>query len=336
MVPSRLRCRTWQNRELRQPEMVTSRSDAGFSARVPANEQDINLHRWLESLAARHRFGDDDRIGTANLIDAAARRRAAESVVHGRAVSLERPLRAAESSRRDDLPGFETRFFFTDRGSGEGIGTDHVEIDCHGHVNTHLDALNHMAKNGTWYNAWPVDSPNETSVNHLAAHGLFTRGVLLDITNVRGDPWVDVDDPVSAADLDAAVASAGITIERGDALLLHMGRDRFEAAGNAIFTSDNRWSEKRPGVGRSGAEWISEHDISIVCWDFLDAHHPSHPRTPVHFLIWAIGLLVVDNCTFSEALEAVVQAGQVTGALVVAPLRMDGGTGCSVNPLFVL
>src|SRR3712207_7132716 len=47
------------------------------------------------------------RLGTANLIDAAARKRAADAVITGQPVSLARPLQPQPSARNDGLPGFK-------------------------------------------------------------------------------------------------------------------------------------------------------------------------------------------------------------------------------------
>ena len=79
---------------------------------------------------------------------------------------------------------------------------------------------------------------------------------------------------------------------------------------------------------------IAEHGVSIVCWDFLDAFHPDEPLAPVHMLNWAIGLVLVDNCDFGR-LRAAGGAPGSTGALVVAPLPIEGATGNNVNPLLL-
>jgi hypothetical protein len=125
------------------------------------------------------------------------------------------------------------------------------------------------------------------------------------------------------------LARAGVTFEPGDALLVDMGRDRFEAAGNET-TPDHR-----PGVGEDGARWIEAHRVSVVCWDFLDAFGAGEPRAPVHLLNWAIGLVLVDNCDFSRLRHA-LEPGQVTGALVLAPLPVPAATGCNVSPVVLL
>jgi kynurenine formamidase len=287
---------------------------------------------WLTALAARPRFGVRDRLGTANYIDDLARIRAAESIVSGEPVSLARPMRPSPSPRGDDRPGFSVEVFYTD--GPIGMGSDHVELDCHGRANTHLDALNHISIGGHWYAGWPVGDVDAPSVEDLAEHGLFTRGVFVDVPKVRGTPWADADAPVDGRDIETALQQAGVTFAAGDALLLYMGRDRYEAEGNSF--DGLREGHTMPGVGRTAAEWIADNHVSMLCWDFLDSSHPSQPFVCVHRLIWAIGLLLVDNCELGAAARAATANSTAVGGLIVAPLAIPGGTGCSVRPLWLL
>jgi kynurenine formamidase len=282
---------------------------------------------WLRALARSRHFGADDRLGTANLVDDRARGRARDAIRSGRSVSLARTLTNGPNSRGDERPGFALEVFHTD--GPIGAGTDHVELDCHGTANTHLDGLNHMGIDGTWYGGRPMGDPDSPSIAEFARHGLVTRAVHVDIPAVRGTPWVDIDVAVTGEDLDRALAATGTSFEPGDALLLDMGRDRFEAAGHVFG------GPRRPGIGFDGARWIVEHGVSVLCWDFLDAFHPDEPFVPVHLLIWAVGLVLVDNCDHSR-LRAALEPGRSTGALVVAPLPIDGATGNNVNPLVLL
>ena len=287
---------------------------------------------WLAEHAAARPFGERDRLGTANYIDAAARQRGAGSIVTGESVALARPIVPGPSPRGDDKPGFHVEVFYTD--GPIGMGSDHVEFDCHGRTNTHLDSLNHIAIGGRWYCDWAVDDPDGPSVAHLAEHELFTRGVVVDVPALRRTDWVDAADPVEGADIEASLRLSGVRFEAGDALLLYMGRDRYEAAGASF--SGLAEGHVMPGVGRTAAEWIADNHVSMLCWDFLDSNHPSQPFVCVHRLIWAIGLLLVDNCHLAPAAQAARTNGRVTGGVVVAPLAIPGGTGCSVRPLWIL
>lgn len=281
---------------------------------------------WLRGLAAERRFGESDRLGTVNHVDDAARARAHAAITTGTPVSLARPLQAAASGRGDGKPAFALEVFTTD--GPVAMGSDHVELDCHGKENTHIDGLNHIGLDGTWYGGYAYDDPTAPSIAEMAATGLVTRGVHVDIPALRGTDWVDTDEPVTGDDVDRALAKAGVTFEPGDALLLDMGRDRYEAAGH-------EWvADRNPGIGDDGARWIAAHGVSIVCWDFLDAFHPDQPLAPVHMLNWAIGLVLVDNCDFGR-LRAAGGAPGSTGALVIAPLPIEGATGNNVNPLLL-
>ena len=292
------------------------------------------FREWLETLHAQPRFGPGDRAGTANLIDAAARARGVASVTSGEPVSLARTIPPDPAITAGGNPGFSMEVELQYLADPVAMAVDHVEIHCHGLHSTHVDALNHLGRNGTWYGDFPLDDDAAPSIADLADAGLVTRGVLADIPAVRGTDWVDGEEPVTGDDLDAALAAVDVTFEPGDALLLRMGRDAYEAAGN-VYASLIAVPPP-PGIGWSGAEWIADHDASIVGWDFLDSSHPSQPPGAVHSLIWAIGLVLIDNCDFGAAGAALAAAGKVTGLLVVAPLRIPGGTGCMVNPLLLL
>jgi kynurenine formamidase len=193
--------------------------------------------------------------------------------------------------------------------------------------------LNHLSLDRTWHGGCPVDALDPPSVVDLAAHGLVTRGVVVDIPTVRGTDWVDPQQPVTGEDIDRALAASGTSFTSGDSLLLYMGRDRFEAAGNLL--TGLRDAAIVPGVGRSAAEWIVDNRVSILCWDFLDSNHPDQPFAAVHLLLWAIGLVLVDNCDLSAAAAWSRREQRATGALVVAPLAIPGATGSLVHPFLL-
>lgn len=246
----------------------------------------------------------------------------------GESVSLSRPLEATPDS------GFAVEVRRIARDNPLSIpltaAVDSVTMDCHGIVTTHIDALNHQGSGGTWYSGWEIGAADGPSVSDWAGTGIFTRAVHADIAALRGADWVSPREPVTGADIDAALERQGVAFLPGDALLLDMGRDRAEAAGHLMTKAAD--PADRPGLGLSGAEWIVEHDVSVLCWDFIDAIHPDEPWPSTHLLIWAIGLVIVDNCDFA-ALRA--HQSPSVGGLVIAPLPVPQGTGSAVNPLFI-
>lgn len=298
----------------------------------------------VRDLAAAAGGAESDRLGTLRLIDDAARLRAVQSLRSGVAVSLAREMRRHDPqagfpampvgrqmfahSRRVDAAPLVPFDYFADE--SWAIGNDHVEFEVHGHL-THVDGFGHVIIDGTVHGGSQLEDTAH-SVADFAEFGVFTRAVFADIPAARGTDWVDAGEPVTGTELDEAVARAGVVFEPGDALLVYMGRDRFETCN----PPPELLATHRPGIGVDGAEWIADNRVSVLCWDFVDANHPTQPRMAVHVLIWAIGLVVVDCCEFTRAAQVARDRGVGVGALALAPLRIPGATGSPVNPLLVL
>jgi kynurenine formamidase len=291
----------------------------------------VEMPDWIRALAASHPFGVDDRRGTANLIDAAARARAAACIRTGASVSLARPLLGGDYNTTAERPGFRHETWYRPAPDGTGWGQDHLVLNPHGLQNTHLDALSHVAVDGTFYGGRPVTDAEQGSADVLAPDGLVTRAVYVDIPHHRGTDWADR--PVDGADIDAALAAAGFVLEPGDALCLDMGRDRFEAATGHVLGGPETAQDAGGGLSADGARWVAEHQVSILAWDMLDSRDAKATYASAHILTWAIGLLLLDNCDFAALRRAHGPGTKVAGALVVALLAVEGANGVNLNPL---
>jgi kynurenine formamidase len=294
---------------------------------------------WVQRLADEHLAEvthDAPCDGSLRYITPQARLRGISAVRRGECLSLSRPLQAGPSGRADEArPAFVLETFARSAVADHTTGSDRIEIDCHGLTNTHLDGLTHIGLNGRWHSGQPSIAPNpDRSADLLigAATGISTRAVCLDITALRGRAWVD--SPVEADELDAAVADAGLDLQPGDAVLIYMGRDAFEASGRS-YGPIAAHPDGRAGLGHSGARWLVAHKISVLCWDFLDAHVPGRTPLPAHVVAWATGLVLVDNCHLGPAARALAAAGAHAGLLTIAPLSIYGATGSAVNPVLL-
>jgi putative cyclase len=291
----------------------------------------VEVPDWIRTLAASHPFGVDDRRGTANLIDTAARARAVGCIRTGNSVSLARPLLGGDYNTTAARPGFRHETWYHPAPDGTGWGQDHVVLNPHGLQNTHLDALNHVAVDGTFYGGRPVADEEQGSADVLAPDGLVTRAIYVDIPYHRATDWADR--PVRGADIDAALTDAGLVVEPGDALCLDMGRDRFEAARGHMLGGPETEQDAGGGLSGDGARWVAEHQVSILAWDMLDSRDAKATHASAHILTWAIGLLLLDNCDFAALREAHGRGTQVAGALVVSLLAVAGANGVNLNPL---
>lgn len=318
------------------------------------------LPSWARALAdehaaAHHADGVHCR-GSVALIDEAARLRGVHSVRFGRAISLEREVETrperleqlAEAMAKEkelwqalavvELPdghGAVELDVKTGIHGRSGSGGDVITYDAHGIHNTHMDGFAHIAVDSTWHGGIPVEASqtDEDTIVAWAQHGIATRGILLDIPAVRGTEWVTAETPVTAEDLDAALAAARVEVEPGDALIIYQGRDRFEAAGHSY--TPGAVLEPRPGIGESGAQWIAAKRPGLVLWDFHDGRDNSGRRLDVHSLIWTIGLCLVDNSLLGPAAAALREAGTSVGQLIAAPAAIHRSTGVLINPLLL-
>lgn len=69
-------------------------------------------------------------------------------------------------------------------------------------------------------------------------------------------------------------------------------------------------------------------------WDMMDEYPTGYDIAwTVHGALWAYGVALVDNALLEPLVSACRKAGQWECQLVIAPLRIDGGTGSPVNPI---
>jgi kynurenine formamidase len=268
--------------------------------------------------------------GSLGLIDSAAALRGVRAVSSGTVVPIGRRLPGA--ARRGspvslDVWTTETGIFTS--------AYDRVSIECHGTEITHVDALNHFGLLSSFYGTSRPEPSNGVDIAAMARHPIVTRAVLLDVATRDARGHVGLGRPVSGAELQEALERTRVQLLPGDALLLYMGRDRFEESGGVVRPLAES-PDGRPGVGGDGARWLSELPLGALGWDFLDAHPPGDIGLPVHGLSWAIGLVLIDNCALAELRDVMAAENQHTGLLVASPLAIDGATGCAVNPVVVV
>jgi kynurenine formamidase len=80
--------------------------------------------------------------------------------------------------------------------------------------------------------------------------------------------------------------------------------------------------------------FLRDHDVAVLVWDLLDAA-PTEYDIPwtVHGALYAYGVALLDNALLQPLAEACAQEKRYEFMLVVAPLKVVGGTGSPVNPI---
>lgn len=290
------------------------------------------------------RWGDDDEVGTANLITPAKRLEAAKLVKSGQTVSLSRPWPTEpEPGNFHPAQHFKMR---VERSHGAGMAEDYIGAEYHGRVLTHVDAINHAWDSDGMWNGRSPDEEITLSATSPGHHktatwggvqawrdGLVTRGVLLDVPRHRGQPYVTIDNPVHGWDLEEVAAAQGTPLTPGDAVVVYSGREAWDRENEAWAGM----SEERPGTDPSCLWFLREHDCAVLVWDMTD-RWPNPYDMPFgnHSAIFAYGLALVDHALLEPLAEACQAAGRWEFMLVVSPLPIMGGTGSPANPLAIL
>ena len=286
-------------------------------------------------------WGRADRRGALNHLTPERVRSAATEIRQGRTVSLAAPI---ETGLTPDDPApaiHEMAGLPGDQADPAGLtfAQDRLGINVHSNVNSHIDALCHAMYRKTLYNGVPSDAVTEQGAQELpievARDGIAGRGVLLDIPRLRGVPWLEPGDHVTAAELTAAAEAQQVSVGPGDLLFVRTGhRLRRDELGpwNAATA--------RAGLHPAALEFIAERKVAVLGSDSNSDVAPSLAEgveLPVHVLaINALGLHLLDYLRFEDLVPLCAAAGRWSFFCVIAPLRLPHGTGSPVNPLAVV
>ena len=308
------------------------------------------LPDWFHDLAAElrqwGRWGDDDCIGTLNLIDADAVRRGAASVVDGQRISLAMPF-GDKGPQVGSIPGrinpLRTMLSINTpyMGDPDNFCTSDDLVTMGLQASTHWDGLAHVSYGGRLWNGVPAaDVTAERGAAKLGIHNvrsLTSRGVLLDVARARGVDRLEPGYGVTADDLDAAADLGGVQVEPGDVVLVRTG--------NAQLMAERKRTEyttgtQQPGLATSCCRWNKAHDVAAVATDTLvfEVYPGEDPAAlfPVHLLhLVDMGLTQGQNFDLEELSSACAADGRYTFLLEASPIPFTGAVGAPVNPVAI-
>lgn len=313
----------------------------------------------FEEIAARvrnwGRWGPDDQLGTLNLVDGAARRRAAAAVRTGQAFALGLPLSAEEGIQAGFVPGRvnpRRTMIAVDQPLSPDpawIRSSEDVVELALQCATHWDALAHVSYRGVIYNGYPATSVTNAGAGRCGIHlvgTLVTRGVLLDVARARGVDVLDPGYPITPDDLNAAAELARVALDPGDVVLvrtgqmvhLRLGQVPDAAGGGGRDLVAYTWPT--PGLTMATAEWFRARDVAAVATDTLPLEvFPGEDEDvylPVHLLhLVEMGMTQGQNWVLDPLAEACASDGAYDFLLDATPLPFTGGLGSPLNPVAV-
>ena len=296
------------------------------------------VETWMTELSNWGRWGDDDGLGTLNLITPKKRKQAAALVQSGVSVSLSR--NHVKEVNENILSPFLRRLFLpapsfdhtmTGVNDTGAFVKDRISFYYHGSIHSHMDSLCHMSHRGRMYNGYSRDEVNDNGCQKLAItdvkQGIFTRGILIDIARLKGVKYLAPGTPIFVEDIEAWEKKVGVKVQAGDVILVRTGRWSTPANSNAGSA----------GLHASVAPWLKARDVAMIGGDYANEVNPSGVsgiNLPIHQLgLVAMGIRLFDNLDLEALAEEAARQQRWEFLLTAAPLAVEGGTGSPINPI---
>ncbi|KAA9105097.1 cyclase family protein [Microbacterium rhizomatis] len=298
------------------------------------------------------RWGDDDVLGTLNFIDAAKRVEAAGLVTDGTVISLSQSFDTdgpQKGWRRRTNPVHTMTDTGVDaergnQGFPHGIGGADDVIAMPLQCSTQWDGLGHIFDHGFAWNGRRagdvVTSEGDlvTGIEH-AASVVVSRGVLLDVAGHLVPETGELPDgyAISAAELDACATAQGVSIGRGDIVLVRTGRlARARREGWGDYAGG-----PSAGLSLTTAGWLHRTEIAAIAtdtWGFEvrpnEFDVPSFQ--PLHqVVIPNMGLTIGEMWDLDALAASCRERGRWEFLLSAPPLPITGAVGSPINPVAI-
>jgi kynurenine formamidase len=135
---------------------------------------------------------------------------------------------------------------------------------------------------------------------------------------------------ITVADLQQALQRQQLTLQPGDAVILHTGWGRLWGKEN------ERYMRTNPGIDVAASEWLARQDPMLIGADTAPINVTPSPdpklSNPVHQIALVVnGVFLLENLRLDE----LASQRAYEFALVVEPLKLVGATGSTVAPIAI-
>ena len=287
-----------------------------------------------ESARCPSKWGANDERGAANHMKPQSVLNAVKLIKTGEVIELGHVL-------SDKIPFSGTRRFdvhvkrtFLNQFSNMRGSNEEIVISEIGQVGTQFDGFAHQTHLNSWYNCFKVDeNATRSGFTKLGVHNvgaLITRGVLIDVAGFKGVEMLGDNYEITVADLEGALKKQNLTLQPGDAVIVHTGWGKLWGKENA------RYMRSCPGLGVAAAQWLIGKDPMLLGsdnWPVEVAPNPDKQLSlPVHQIALVVnGVHLLENLKLDE----LAAKGVSEFAFVMQPLKIQGGTGSTVAPIAV-
>ena len=214
----------------------------------------------------------------------------------------------------------------------EHVSYTGTAVSMYSHTGTHIDALNHFGIDGKIYNGFAADE-------HLGDRGwavtgaetippIIARGVLVDVAKARGVAALGDGYRITRTDLQKALETQRVSLQKGDVVLIRTGR-------MADYANTEKYMTNPPGLGLDGAKYLVEaQGAMIVGADNLSLEaFPSEIEgnyIPLHtYLLAQHGVPIIELVN----LEELARDGVYEFAFIGGSLKLRGADAAPMRPI---
>ena len=290
------------------------------------------LERWMTELSNWGRWGEDDRLGTVNLITPEKRTQAADLVESGIVVSLAPEMGPRNIGRNGPGPEFigppadssTIAINFAEQGRTSWVHEQNYGLTST-HRGAHFDAICHVAFDGKTYNGHllteiaSADGGCSTMGIGGVKDKIVTRGILVDIARMKGLDRLEPGTHIYKEDIEAFEEWANVKFEPGDAFLYRLGGSRGS------------------GLDPSFIPLLKERDIALFGGDTSHESFgvPGFPVAMHTAIMVPLGMNMFDNLDLETLAETAARLKRWQFMFVAAPAPLTHGTGSQINPLAI-
>lgn len=247
------------------------------------------------------KYGAEDTLGAMNELSEENTKLAASLVKTGKAYAL--GVETGPTSPAYPPRSYSMTILQLDDGMGKPLGSNKATgnddlMNIWMGIGSQIDGLGHMGVNHQYYNGHMASefvTPSgltKLSIDRLPP--VATRGILLDMAKLMNTDIVPAGTAFNKAEIDAAAAAAGLSIQAGDVVLFHTGWL------NMMDSDPQAFMAGEPGLGLDGARYLASKGIVAVgsdSWalEVLPAEDPAM-LFPVHpELLAKNGIYILEN-----------------------------------------
>lgn len=305
------------------------------------------LHSQSAEQAGISPWGPDDEIGTLNRMSEQSRLSILSQISSGKVFDLSVDYFVGMPSFHSlGDPGYQYWLTHTPHGTvvdnpnelgremNEKVSYTGDAISMYTHMGTHIDALNHFGLNGKIWNGF---SPEE----HLGDKGwkktgaetippIIARGVLIDVAAVKGEELMADNYRINANDLKQALKKQGVSLQKGDVVLIRTGQARH-------YADAEKYLHHYPGINLEAVQWlVEEKEVMLLGADNLsfEAFPPEREDNwvPVHtYLLAEKGVMFIEQMFLEELSREKVYEF----AFIAASLKLKGASGSPMRPIAI-